>query len=410
MHNFKLIRPFFISLCLVIFLFIIAISGYLFQHINTQMLERLREQAISYTGLIHYIKSWNTFYEYIYVEKKQGVESSEYLRKMGITPDVSTKDGRTFTIRNHAIVISEISKRSEQQDGVKFRITSLAPISSTNAPDAFERDGLVAFTSGRREFYQLINNQSQPLYRYMTPLYVEPSCLECHKSSNYQLGNVIGAVSLSIPARQQVQEAKWSRILIMLSALLSIGLFFAIVYLLTWRLAKTLGIAQQQLKRMATTDELTGLNNRRQIMGRLDEEFQRSQRYDEPLCLISLDIDHFKNINDTYGHPIGDIVLQKVAERLHHAVRSYDVVGRVGGEEFLVVAPATGHSEALALSERIIVAISCKAVEGVPGEVYVTASAGVAIVGPDDEQVEAVLKRADEALYRAKTNGRNQVA
>lgn len=410
MHNFKLIRPFFISLCLVIFIFIIAISGYLFQHINTQMQDRLREQAISYTGLIHYIKSWNTYYEYIYVQKKQGVESSEYIRKMGITPDVATKDGRVFTIRNHAIVITEISRRSEQQDGVKFRITSLFPISPYNAPDAFEREGLAGFTSGRREFYKLINNQSQPLYRYMTPLYVEPSCLECHRDKNYRVGEVIGAVSLSIPARQQVQEAKWSRILIMLSALLSIGLFFAIAYLLTWRLAKTLGIAQKQLRRMATTDELTGLNNRRQIMGRLEEEFQRSQRFAEPLCLISLDIDHFKNINDTYGHPIGDIVLQKVSERLHHAVRSYDVIGRVGGEEFLVVAPATGHSEALALAERIIVAISGEAVKGIPGEVYVTASAGVAIVGPDDEQAGAVLKRADEALYRAKTNGRNQVA
>lgn len=409
-YNLKLIMPFFISMCLVIVTFIVGLSSYMFHRTDDELREHLRNHAISYTDLINNIKNWSIFYDNIYVEKKRGVTSSEYLRKMGIEPDLPAINGRVLTMRNHAIVISEISRRSEQANGVKFRITSLSPIDPANTPDDFEREGLARFSAGSREYYRLTGEKKkEPIYRYMSPLYVESSCLECHGNSNYRIGDVIGAISLTIPAQKQVRDAGFLRILILLSAVFSIGMFISIIYVLVWRLARSLGKAQKQLKRMATTDELTGLDNRRQIMGRLEEEFQRSRRVDEPLSLISLDIDHFKKVNDTYGHPFGDMVLQKFAEHLRQMVRSYDVVGRVGGEEFLVVAPVTDQVEALALAERIIAAVRGTAVKGPDGDVFITASAGVAVITNEDSHHESVLKRADEALYLAKTAGRDRV-
>lgn len=410
-YNLKLIMPFFVSICLIIVVFVVSLSSYMFHRTDDELHDHLHRHAVSYTDLINNIKNWSIDYDNIYVEKKRGVESSQYLRKMGIEPDLPAKDGRMLTMRNHAIIIKEISRRSEQMTGVKFRVVSLTPIDPSNTPDDFEREGLAKLSSGSREFYRLESYSShETVYRYMTPLYVESSCLECHAGNNYRIGDVIGAVSLYIPAQDEVQEAGFLRILIVFSALFSIGLLIILIYLLVWRLARSLGKAQKQLKRLATTDELTGLDNRRQIIGRLEEEFQRAQRVNEPLSLISLDLDHFKKINDTYGHPFGDTVLQKFAERLRQIVRSYDVVGRVGGEEFLVVAPATDYDEALALAERIVTAIHDAVIKEARGDVFITASAGVAVMGADDADYESILKRADEALYQAKTAGRNRVA
>jgi diguanylate cyclase (GGDEF)-like protein len=179
---------------------------------------------------------------------------------------------------------------------------------------------------------------------------------------------------------------------------------------MTLRLATDLNNAQVRLQTMALTDELTGLNNRRQVMARLEEEFQRAIRLGESICLISLDIDHFKKINDTYGHPFGDLVLKRVAERLQNSVRPYDIVGRVGGEEFLIVAPASSADEAVSLAGRIITAIRQETITEGTVRATVAASAGVAVISHDDRDIDSLLKRVDQALYQAKTEGRNRVA
>ena len=165
-----------------------------------------------------------------------------------------------------------------------------------------------------------------------------------------------------------------------------------------------------RLQTMALTDELTGLNNRRQVMARLEEEFQRAVRLGESICLISLDIDHFKRINDTYGHPFGDQVLKRVAENMLSSVRPYDIVGRIGGEEFLIVAPASPPHEAVSLAERIVSGIRQTIIEDGPTRANVTASAGVAVIRREDADIDELLRRADRALYQAKAEGRNRVA
>ena len=410
MLHFKRLESFLISLCIVISIFIAAIFIFLDNNTSRLMLQRVREQAVTYLDLINHTKRWNFDYGGVYVEKSSGVTSNIYLEKLGINPDIRCVDGRVLTIRNHSIMTSEISRRSEQSEGVTFRLTSLWPLDPANTPDAFERNALKLFSKEKPEHYEMITDPARPLFRYIAPLYAEDSCLGCHQGLAIRKGDILGAVSISIPIEDLLKETRHTRLIILLSAVSLIGFLIAITYFMTLRLARDLKKAQNRLQSMALTDELTGLNNRRQVLARLDEEFQRATRLGESLSLIFLDIDHFKNINDTYGHPFGDLVLTRIAERMQSCVRFYDIVGRVGGEEFLIVAPATPPDEAISLAERIIAAIRQETITETTIRVTVTASAGVSVIHTDDTGIDDLLRRADQALYRAKTDGRNRVA
>jgi diguanylate cyclase (GGDEF)-like protein len=410
MLHFKRLESFLISLCIVISIFIASIFVFLDNNTSRLMLQRVHEQAITYLDLINHTKKWNFNYGGVYVEKVNGVTSNAYLEKLGINPDIQCADGKIFTIRNHAIMISEISHSSEKSEGVKFRLTSLTPLAPTNTPDAFERTGLKLFSKEKLEHYEMITDSARPVFRYISPLYAESSCLGCHRGLTLKQGDILGAVSISIPIQELLKETRHTRLIILLSALSLIGFLIAITYFMTLRLATDLKNAQVRLQTMALTDELTGLNNRRQVMARLEEEFQRAIRLGESICLISLDIDHFKKINDTYGHPFGDLVLKRVADRMLSSVRPYDIVGRVGGEEFLIVAPASHPDEAVTLAGRIIAAIRQETVTEKTAGVTVTASAGVSVINATDADIDDLLRRADRALYQAKAEGRDRVA
>lgn len=407
--HFKGLKSFLISLCIVISVFIASIFIFLEANTSRLMLQRVREQAITYLDLIKHTKKWNFDYGGVYVEKVNGVTSNAYLEKLGINPDIQCTDGKTFTIRNHAIMITEISHSSEKTEGVKFRLTSLTPLASTNVPDAFERAAFKLFSKEKTEHYEMIEDPARPVFRYISPLYAESSCLGCHRGLTLKPGDILGAVSITIPIHDLLKETRHTRLIILLSALSLIGFLIAITYFMTLRLATDLNNAQVRLQAMALTDELTGLNNRRQVMARLEEEFQRAIRLGESLCLISLDIDHFKKINDTFGHPFGDLVLKRVAERMQSSVRPYDIVGRVGGEEFLIVAPGSHPDEAVTLAGRIIAAIRQETVAEGSSGVAVTASAGVSVISIHDTGIDDLLRRADRALYQAKAEGRDRV-
>jgi|SRR6202050_998773 len=167
--------------------------------------------------------------------------------------------------------------------------------------------------------------------------------------------------------------------------------------------------AREELRFRATHDVLTGIFNRGTVMEALQTELSRQVRDQRPCGVILVDIDHFKQVNDTHGHLIGDEVLQVVARRLKQCVRPYDTVGRYGGEEFLIIASAADERGTLALAERIRTALESTPVLTQAGEVHITASLGAAISNDTrgtDPQV--LLRLADQALYRAKEQGRNR--
>lgn len=159
-----------------------------------------------------------------------------------------------------------------------------------------------------------------------------------------------------------------------------------------------------QMHQMAHTDALTSLTNRRAMQIKLDNELERARRYNRPFAVLLADLDHFKRINDTYGHSVGDQVLREAAGRLLQHLRESDSLARWGGEEFLVLAPETDLQQAHHLAQRLLEAIRETPMSGV----HVTLSLGVACYREGDS-VAVILSRADEAMYRAKAAGRNQV-
>lgn len=161
-------------------------------------------------------------------------------------------------------------------------------------------------------------------------------------------------------------------------------------------------------ERLATTDGLTGLTNHRTFQGRLDEHLQAAQRYDRKVSLILCDIDHFKSVNDTYGHPVGDQVLKGVARILAKEARTTDVVARYGGEEFAVVMPETDTAGAMVIAERIRERIGTMVTETDQGPLKITMSLGVATFPLDAKAKAELVERADGCLYHAKRHGRNQ--
>lgn len=165
---------------------------------------------------------------------------------------------------------------------------------------------------------------------------------------------------------------------------------------------------REELRFRASHDALTGVANRGVILETLRREHSRQVRTGGCFGLIMVDLDDFKKINDTYGHPCGDAVLQEAAKRMTASVRAYDAVGRYGGEEFLIVVPAADASAMLGLAERIRKALAAKPVSTQEGEINITASLGIGVsIDPNRYSPEGLLRLADEALYRAKARGRN---
>jgi two-component system cell cycle response regulator len=177
-------------------------------------------------------------------------------------------------------------------------------------------------------------------------------------------------------------------------------------------LQSTLLRVQTELQFESAHDNLTGVWNRGAIMGLLQRETLRSARVGERLGVMMADLDHFKHINDTYGHQTGDAVLREVTRRMLASLRNYDYVGRYGGEEFLVVLTACMPSDLLITAERMRVYVSEMPVETASGQVPVTISIGFAAQNADGSEIldpEGLVRSADSALYAAKANGRNRV-
>lgn len=166
---------------------------------------------------------------------------------------------------------------------------------------------------------------------------------------------------------------------------------------------------QSHLESMANTDSLTGLLNRQAFMHRAEKEFSRARRYARPLSAVMIDVDHFKSINDRYGHAAGDRVLQEVSAICQSSLRGSDTLGRIGGEEFVLLLPDTPQSNAIFVAERMREQLARTPIDLDGIVLSTTASFGVASLCEADVNFNSMLERADEAMYHAKHDGRNKV-
>jgi len=169
--------------------------------------------------------------------------------------------------------------------------------------------------------------------------------------------------------------------------------------------------AREELRIQATYDQLTALFNRRAIMDMFNREISRASRESSPIGVLMVDVDHFKKINDNYGHPAGDIVLKEAANRMKDSVRTYDSVGRFGGEEFLVILPKCGMNEVMIVAERLKKSISSQNFDLDNESIKVTISIGATNIIPDSIKIDQdfIIQLVDTALYKAKKNGRDRI-
>lgn len=230
------------------------------------------------------------------------------------------------------------------------------------------------------------------------------------------VGGIVGSFEVYVdvtPTRARILDALVLSVAVLFSVLVVV---FASLYVLMRKGALQLKKVQDELRKLASIDMLTGLFNRRYLMTRAHEEYMRVRREKDrgviksTIGFIMVDLDHFKRINDEYGHLVGDEVLRAVSEKLRSATRSYDVIGRYGGEEFLIALPNSDLEDVKLAAERMRGEIERSPIIVGARSIGVTVSLGASCSAPDDADEFATIARADKALYKAKNEGRNRVA
>jgi len=417
----KAYRIFLVSLTMIILILFSGIFLGVALRNTTLVKDVIVERGQALFQQIVLTRRWAAEYGGVYVRKNPGVESNPWL----VHPDLQAADGSMLTLRNPALITREISEIASRQAGYRFRITSLKPINPGNAADDFERRSLQSFETGRTEAWETIDGPEGKEFRYMGALRTEASCLTCHAVQGYKEGDVRGGISVSFEVGSVERELARNVMFIIIAALLVTALTLTMVFMFVMRLRHELDRVRDELARAASTDALTGLFNRGFVMERLGQEVEKAIRTGTELACAILDADDFKSVNDTDGHPTGDLALKTIAESLQANARTYDIVARYGGEEFIIVFPGVGVSAALVACERIRESIAQNTAAVMPRKRAVTVSIGLADLtsilaipamaaqtqnrksGRSLELVELLLRNSDSALYKAKSAGKN---
>lgn len=372
--------------------------------------DQLLHEARAFFREIVQTRQWIINQKGVYVKMRPEMRPDPNLENIaGIKPAITDQDGEHYVLRNHAVVTRMISAVVQQDPHFKINITSLNTLDQNNRPDGFERIALEKFESGAPEYYQLEATPSGPTFRYMAPLTTQQECLPCHALQGYKIGDIRGGISISIPAQQVIDELTSTRIYTIIAAITILTMLLSAIIYISQHFVNNLKNSEKQLVKLATTDSLTGILNRGEGIRRIQQEISRSLRAQQPLSIILVDIDHFKRINDNFGHQVGDRVLQLIAASLATTLRNYDIICRYGGEEFLVMLPNTELNKAMETAERLRQVIAENATETEDGKtIKLTISLGVSSLQVGDS-LDGLVYRADNALYIAKEEGRNQV-
>jgi len=414
------ITPYFFLLVLAWSISVAASMTWNLYQNRQELLEMAKTQARVAHGKDLVYRRWNAEHTKVYVSQEGDTQPNPYLP--GPDRDIVTGSGYPLTQMNPSYMTRQAHEIESEVYGVRGHITSLDPIRPQNAPDLWERGALKAFVAGKSEVSSVESIDGRDYMRLMRPLLVETACLRCHGDQDYSVGDILGGISVSVPMEPLLSITKKNNLMLSIShcvlwLLGIVGLAFGSVHVRQRirerdNAEESLRSANRRLEELSITDGLTGLYNRRHSMEVLEAEHNRCLRYGHSLGLLMIDIDHFKRINDEYGHPCGDMVLRDVAELLKANVRSTDLAGRYGGEEMLIILPETGASEALEVGEKLRSEIERNHFEYNGTAVKVTASVGVSALQTESEIAQSwqeLLERSDEALYRAKRSGRNRV-
>lgn len=413
----------------VIFFFTLFILKYIndtrndYQAISEKI---LYEQASTLFNNIVTLRKWNSDHGAIYVKANDSIQPNPYLKDN----HTYTKDNELLIKINPAWMTRQISELSNKKEKYYFKITSLQPVNPNNAPDNFEKTALENMKRNKsKEVYTSLENDK---FNFMGALKVEQSCLECHTTQGYNIGDTMGGLRVSIPIdnylhNMEIVDSK-TELLYLITILTSIVFILLITYTVNsiyvrelniLKLNKTLEVkvnqrtkelknANKKLLEISSVDFLTNIPNRRYFFEVGNKSFHSAKREKHPLSIIYIDIDHFKSINDNYGHNIGDEILKLVSSKMNKLIRKSDILARTGGEEFTILLNNTDKENAFILAEKLRTTIENSCYRDKEFEIQVTISLGISELQNDDEELDSIISRADKALYRAKNESRNK--
>ncbi|MCX7897601.1 MAG: EAL domain-containing protein [Rhodocyclaceae bacterium] len=358
-------------------------------------------------------RRWGLKHQGVYVPVTEKEGPSPYLRHVPRYV-IETVAGQKLALRAPATMVREMmDDYVEQGGGVRGRIVGLRALNPANLPDDWEKAQLEAFEKGQKtEVWEIADLDGKPHLRYLKAWHMEEGCVECHGVLGYQVGDMRGATGVNLPLAPyyaHIDDVAFNLVLshggIWLIGLMGIGLSGRQAVL---RARERMAVIAE-IQHLARHDSLTGLDNRYSLMSRLEQALATARRERQKLALMLIDMDRFKNINDTLGHHIGDGLLVEVARRLTHGVRESDIVARLGGDEFVVALTGiAGPEDALAVGSKLLAALAEPyRVEG--HLLHSTPSIGVALFPDNAEEAVGLLKDADAAMYQAKAQGRNRL-
>ena len=385
----------------------------------------LFQQASTLFNNIVTMRKWSSDHGAIYVKAHEGIEPNPYLHDN----HTYTKENELLIKINPAWMTRQLSEISNKNENFYFKITSLNPINPSNTPDKFEKTALQDLNKNiDKKFYTNIENNK---YNLMGSLKVEPSCLSCHTEQNYKVGDIIGGLRVSVPIDNYIENIEISNS--KTNALYFITFFTSIVFIIiitftissiyarelnirklnktlekkVHKRTKELRDANKRLTEISTIDYLTNIPNRRYFFESGSKYFYLAKREESDLSIICIDIDHFKKINDTYGHNIGDEILKLIASTINTYVRKSDILARIGGEEFTILVNNMNEEKAFVFAEKIRTHIEKLTYENNNIKIKVTISLGISQMKKDDNKLDSIILRADKALYTAKELNRN---
>jgi diguanylate cyclase (GGDEF)-like protein len=352
---------------------------------------------------------WGTKHGGVYVPVSEHTQPNSYLAHIP-ERDLTTPAGHHLTLMNPAYMLRQMMEDYNDLYGVKGKITSLHPVNPANAPDEWEYLALKTFESGETERIDVTEIDGEPYLRMIRPMVMQEGCLKCHKQHGYQVGDIRGGVGVSVPLSGYLEVAN-SRKQSLMFALSLIWLVGATGIYIVGRNSKQRIVERKayeaKIWRQANFDTLTGLSNRSLFMDRLDRALAYARRHDSKLALLFIDLDGFKDVNDTLGHAHGDLLLQEAAKRLQNCVREMDTVSRLGGDEFTVILPELAENISAATVAGTILTSLARPYAIDDHETRLSASIGITVFPQDGKDPGMLLQHADTAMYRAKAEGRN---
>lgn len=375
--------------------------------VDRHMIERAQHETRGIFNLILTTRKWNSLHQGVYVKVTDKTKPNPYLKD--IERDINA-NGILYTKMNPAYMTREIADLTQMGTGIALHITSLTPVNPNNKPDVWERKALEKFVKGEKEYFEFTETKRGLEFRYAGPLYMEEECFQCHSKEN-NISNIRGTITISLPAAPLVNMSKTQKDSIKIFHLLVFLTFSSFIWFIYTKLQEHLKEKQKMeelIKHQAYHDSLTGLPNRRMYEKILQQTIKKAEQEKTQLGIAFLDLDGFKNANDTFGHQVGDELLKQVAQRLVSEIRNDDIVARQGGDEFVLLIDAIeGPGEMIKVAERILESIAKSFT--IQGHVItVTTSIGISIFPRDGKEFSELIKKADSALYESKANGRNR--